>query len=178
PNDPELTATPTALWGELRDTPEAKKAELADWTKKLTEARLAQGDAVKGKTLFTAVCGACHKLYGEGGQLGPDLTGSDRHKLTYLLENILDPSAIVPADYRMSVFKLKDGRTLTGVIPAQTEKSLTIQTPAEKITVEKAQITDQQQLPMSLMPEGLLTALGEENVVHLFRYLMSTGPVK
>jgi len=146
--------------------------------KKLTEARLAQGDAAKGKKLFTAVCGACHKLYGEGGQLGPDLTGGDRHKLTYLLENILDPSAIVPADYRMSVFKLKDGRTVTGVIPQQTEKALTIQTPAEKLTVEKSQIQEQQQLPVSLMPEGLLAALGEENVVHLFRYLMSTGPVK
>lgn len=177
-NDADLTAKLTAVWGELRDTPEAKKAELADWMKKLTEARLAQGDAVKGKTLFTAVCGACHKLYGEGGQLGPDLTGGDRHKLTYLLENILDPSAIVPADYRMSVFKLKDGRTVTGVIPQQTEKALTIQTPAEKLTVEKSQIQEQQQLPVSLMPEGLLAALGEENVVHLFRYLMSTGPVK
>jgi putative membrane-bound dehydrogenase-like protein len=177
-NDADLTTKLTAVWGELRDTPEAKKTELADWMKKLTEARLAQGDAMKGKTLFTAVCGACHKLYGEGGQLGPDLTGNDRHKLTYLLENILDPSAIVPADYRMTVFKLKDGRTLTGVIPAQTERSLTIQTPAEKLTLEKSQITEQQQLPMSLMPEGLLTALGEENVVHLFRYLMSTSPVK
>ena len=58
------------------------------------------------------------------------------------------------------------------------EKSLTIQTPAEKLVVEKSQIAEQQQLPMSLMPEGLLTALGEENVAHLFKYLMSTGPVK
>lgn len=177
-NDADLTKKLTAVWGELRDTPEAKKAELAGWMEKLTEARLASGDAVKGKTLFTSVCGACHKLYGEGGQLGPDLTGGDRHKLTFLLENIIDPSAIVPADYRMTVFKLKDGRTITGVIPQQTEKSLTIQTPAEKLVVEKSQIAEQQQLPMSLMPEGLLTALGEENVTHLFKYLMSTGPVK
>lgn len=177
-NDADLTTKLTAVWGELRDTPEAKKAELADWTKKLTPERLAKGEAAKGKVLFTAVCAACHKLYGEGGMIGPDLTGGDRHKLTYLLENIIDPSAIVPADYRMSVFKLKDGRTLTGVIPAQTERSLTIQTPAEKLTLEKSQITEQQQLAMSLMPEGLLTALGEENVVHLFRYLMGTSPVK
>jgi putative heme-binding domain-containing protein len=117
-------------------------------------------------------------MYGEGGAIGPDLTGGDRHKLTYLLENILDPSAIVPADYRMSVFKLKDGRTITGVIPQQTERALTIQTPAERLTIEKAQIVEQQQLPMSLMPEGLLTALGEENVVHLIAYLQSLGPVR
>jgi putative heme-binding domain-containing protein len=177
-NDADLTTKLTAVWGELRDTPEAKKAELADWTKKLTPERLAKGEAAKGKVVFSSICGACHKLYGEGGMIGPDLTGGDRHKLTYLLENTIDPSAIVPADYRMSVFKLKDGRTLTGVIPAQTERSITIQTPAEKLTIEKSQIAEQQQLPMSLMPEGLLTALGEENVVHLLRYLMSDGPVK
>jgi putative heme-binding domain-containing protein len=177
-NDADLTTKLTAVWGELRDTPEAKKAELADWTKKLTPERLSKGEAAKGKVLFTSVCAACHKLYGEGGMIGPDLTGGDRHKLTYLLENIIDPSAIVPADYRMSVFKLKDGRTLTGVIPAQTERSLTIQTPAEKLTIEKSQITEQQQLSMSLMPEGQITALGEENVVHLMAYLQSLGPVR
>ena len=177
-NDEALTAQLTRVWGELRDTPEAKKAELEKWTALLTPAVLAQGDAAKGKTLFAAACAACHKLYGEGGQIGPDLTGGDRHKLSYLLENILDPSAIVPADYRMSVFKLKDGRTITGVIPQQTEKVLTVQTPAERLTLEKSQIAEQQQLPMSLMPEGLLAALGEEQVKHLMAYLMSTGPVK
>lgn len=174
-NDEALTAQLTAVWGELRDTPAAKQAELAEWTRKLTPERLAQGDAKQGKVVFAAACGACHKLYGEGGQIGPDLTGGDRHKLTYLLENTLDPSAVVPADYRMTVFQLKDGRTLTGVIPEQTERTVTIQTPTERLTVEKAQITGQQQLPMSLMPEGLLGALGEEQVVHLFRYLMSRG---
>lgn len=177
-NNADLTTKLTAVWGELRDTPEAKKAELADWTRKLTPERLAKGEAVKGKAIFTAVCAACHKLYGEGGLIGPDLTGGDRHKLTYLLENIIDPSAIVPADYRMSVFKLKDGRTITGVIPAQTDRVMTVQTPAEKLTIERSQIAEQAQLAMSLMPEGQLTALGEENVVHLLRYLMSEGPVK
>lgn len=177
-NDADLTTKLTAVWGELRDTPEAKKAELADWTQKLTPERLAKGEAVKGKAIFTAVCAACHKLYGEGGLIGPDLTGGDRHKLTYLLENIIDPSAIVPADYRMSVFKLKDGRTITGVIPAQTDRVITVQTPAEKLTIERSQIAEQTQLAMSLMPEGQFTALGEENVVHLLRYLMSEGPVK
>ncbi len=172
-NDDDLTAKLTEVWGELRDTPEAKKAELAEWSAKLTPERLAQGDATQGKAVFAAACAACHKLYGEGGQLGPDLTGSDRHQLAYLLENTIDPNAVVPADYRMTVFQLKDGRTLTGVIPEQSERVLTIQTPAEKLTIEKSQISSQQQLPMSLMPEGLLTALGEDQVVHLFAYLMS-----
>lgn len=173
-----LTKKLTEVWGELRDTPEAKKAEMAKWTAALTPAALAKGDAPKGKMVFMAACAACHKLYGEGGMIGPDLTGGDRHKLTYLLENILDPSAIVPADYRMTVFKLKDGRTITGVIPEQNPKTVTVQTPAERLTLERSEITEQQQLSMSLMPEGLLTALGEEQVIHLMAYLQSLGPVK
>ncbi len=173
-----LTKKLTEVWGELRDTPEAKKAEMAKWTAALTPAALAKGEAPKGKMVFMAACAACHKLYGEGGMIGPDLTGGDRHKLTYLLENILDPSAIVPADYRMTVFKLKDGRTITGVIPEQNPKTVTVQTPAERLTLERGEITEQQQLSMSLMPEGLLTALGEEQVIHLMAYLQSLGPVQ
>jgi putative membrane-bound dehydrogenase-like protein len=177
-NDPDLTQKLTTTWGELRDTPEAKKTELAQWTQRLAPDLIAKSDPKKGKAIFAASCAACHKLYGEGGALGPELTGSDRHKLSYLLENILDPSAIVPADYRMTLLQLKDGRTLTGVIPAQTDRTLTLQTPAERLTIEKTQITSQQQLPISFMPEGLLTALGQDQVPHLIAYLMSTIPVR
>lgn len=176
--DDKLTKKLTEAWGELRDTPEAKKEEMEKWTALLTPAALIKGDASKGKMVFMAACAACHKLYGEGGMIGPDLTGGDRHKLTFLLENILDPSAIVPADYRMTVFKLKDGRTITGVIPEQNPKTITVQTPAERLVLERSEVQEQQQLPMSLMPEGLLTALGEEQVIHLIRYLQSTAPVK
>ena len=83
----------------------------------------------------------------------------------------------MPADYRVTVFKLKDGRTLTGVLPEQNERTLTVQTPAERLVIERSQVAEQQQLPASLMPEGLLTALGEENVRNLFAYLMANGQV-
>ncbi len=167
-----LTQQLTRVWGELRDTPEAKKQELTKWQALLTPAALAKADVAKGKLFFTGTCGACHKLYGEGGVIAPDLTGSDRRNLNYLLENILDPNAVVPADYRVSVIRLKDGRTLTGVLPEQTDKLITVQTPAERVTIPRADIAAIEQLPQSLMPEGLLAALGEENVRNLVAYLM------
>lgn len=176
--DESVTKLLVEAWGEIRDTPEAKKAEFAKWEGLLTKDTLAKADPSKGRMLFTAVCGACHKMYGQGGAIGPELTGSDRHNLKYLLENILDPSAVVPADFRVSVLNLKDGRTITGVIPEQTERTLTVQTPAERITIERTQIVKQEQLPMSLMPEGLLSALGDENVKNLISYLMSNGQVE
>lgn len=176
--DESLNTLLTEAWGEIRDTPEAKKAEFAKWEGLLTKEALAKADPSKGRMIFTAACSACHKLYGQGGAIGPELTGSDRHNLKYLLENILDPSAVVPADFRVSVLNLKDGRTITGVIPEQTERTLTVQTPAERITIERTQIVKQAQLPMSLMPEGLLSALGDENVKNLIAYLMSNGQVE
>ncbi len=167
----------TKVWGELHDTPEAKKQEIAKWRSLLTAAALAQGDASKGRALFTTVCAACHKMYGDGAAIAPELTGSDRHNLDYLLENIVDPSAVVPADYRIAIVKLKDGRTLSGVIPEQNDRTVTVQTPAERVSFLRSDIAEMQQLSQSFMPEGLLTALGEENVKHLIAYLMSSGQV-
>jgi putative heme-binding domain-containing protein len=176
--DEALTKLLTEAWGEIRDTPEAKKAEFAKWEAVLKPDALAKADKSKGRLMFTAVCGACHKMYGQGGAIGPELTGSDRRNLKYLLENILDPSAVVPADFRVSIFHLKDGRTLSGVVPEQTERTLTIQTPAERLTLERTQIAKQEQMTQSLMPEGLLAALGEENVLNLIAYLMGEGQVE
>ncbi len=176
-NDKALNELLTQVWGEIRDTPEAKKAEFAKFEALLSQETLAKADASKGRMVFMAACSACHKLYGQGGAIAPELTGSDRHNLKYLLENILDPNAVVPADFRVSVFQLKDGRTITGVIPEQTERTLTVQTPAERLIIERTQIVKQEQLPVSLMPEGLLAALGDENVKNLIAYLMSNGQV-
>ena len=176
--DEALTKLLTEARGEIRDTPEAKKAEFAKWEGILKSETLAKADKSKGRMIFMAACSACHKMYGQGGAIGPELTGSDRRNLKYLLENILDPNAVVPADYRVSVFQLKDGRTISGVIPEQTERTLTIQTPAERLVIERTQIVKQDQLTQSLMPEGLLTALGEENVINLIAYLMGEGQVE
>ena len=71
---------------------------------------------VRGRGLFGQRCSACHTLWGEGGHAGPDLTGSDRRNLDYLLENIIDPSASVPQNYRVTVVELKDGQILSGFV--------------------------------------------------------------
>jgi putative heme-binding domain-containing protein len=167
----------TKVWGELRDTPEAKKQEIEKWRSSLTTDMLAKADAGKGRMLFATACGACHKMYGAGAAIAPELTGSDRHNLNYLLENIVDPNAVVPADYRMTILKLKDGRTLSGVIPEQSDRVVTIQTPVERVSIPRGDIAEMEQLSQSFMPEGLLAALGEENVKHLIAYLMGNVQV-
>jgi len=165
------------VWGEVRDTPEALKAEIANWKTLLAPEVIAQADPAKGKTTFAALCGACHKLYGEGGAIGPDLTGSDRHNLDYLLGNIVNPNEVVPADYLLTVFTLKDGRVVSGVVPEQNEKTVTVQTPVERLTIPADTITKRESMPVSLMPEGLLKTMDEATVKDLVAYLTTKAPV-
>ena len=176
-NDAALTKQLTALWGDLRDTSADKAKAIADWKTKLTPAVLAKADLSQGRALY-ATCAACHTLYGEGGKTGPDLTGSGRANLDYLLENILDPSAVVPADMRLSILRLNDGRTLSGIIAAQNDRTLTLRTLTEEVTVEKSAITKQELSPLSMMPDALLQPLNETQVRDLIAYLMHPAQVK
>jgi putative membrane-bound dehydrogenase-like protein len=175
--DEALTRQLGEVWGEVRDTPEAIKAEIEHWKKILSPEVIARADPAKGKATYAALCSACHKLYGEGGVIGPDLTGGDRHNPDYLLGNILNPNEVVPADYRLTVFTLKDGRVVSGVVPAQNEKTVTVQTAVERLTIPADTITKRESLPVSLMPEGLLKTLDETAVKDLIAYLMTKGPV-
>lgn len=167
----------TKVWGEIRETPEAKKKEVEKWKALLTSDAISAADPKKGKVAFAQACGACHRLYGEGGQIGPDLTGSDRHNIDYLLESTINPSDVIPADYRMTVFTLADDRVVSGVIAGETEKAITVQSAAGESVLNAAEVKKRETLPVSLMPEGLFQALGEDAVKNLVAYLMTDGPV-
>lgn len=171
--DPALSKQLRDLWGEIRETPAEKLAEIESWKSRLTPEVIANADQKNGRQIFAQSCGACHQLYGEGGRIGPDLTGSDRHSLDYLLDNTVNPNDVVPADYRLTVITLKDGRVISGVVPEQSKKTITIQTTSEKIVVVKSDIAKQEVQSNSLMPEGLLKALSEDAVEDLIAYLMS-----
>lgn len=171
-NDPNLTAQLTRVWGEVRDT-DAARQQLIDGLKpKLTPTSLLGVNLSKGRALFVKNCAACHVLYGEGGKRGPDLTGSQRFNADYLLRNIVDPSQEVSAEFRMSVFELKDGRVLTGIVGAKTDRTVTILTPTETLTIEQAEIEQQKATRQSLMPDGLLTPLTDLQQRELLGYLM------
>jgi putative heme-binding domain-containing protein len=126
----------------------------------------------QGRAVFNTACATCHTLYGEGGKVGPDLTGGNLDNLDYLLENVVDPSAVVAADFRMSVVELKDGRMLNCLIAARTERTLSLKTMTETLTVERSEIEDIKESSLSLMPEGLLEALSAEQARNLVAYLM------
>jgi putative membrane-bound dehydrogenase-like protein len=176
-HDSALNATLAQVWGEVRSSDADKLQLIARYRSLLTPERLHQTDLSRGREVFSHTCAVCHKLYGEGAAIGPDLTGSGRANLGYLLENIADPSAIVPADYRVSEIELKDGRDLTALVVEKTDHSLTLQTPTEKFTIERSEVLSLRQTKISLMPEGLLQGLKDEEVCNLIAYLMAPTQV-
>jgi putative heme-binding domain-containing protein len=139
--------------------------------------RIKSADLPDGRALFDRLCATCHQLYGEGGHVGPDLTGSGRHDLDYLLSNIIDPSAVVPVEFRMSVITLKDGRILNGIVRDANDRTITVQTPTEPVFVERKEITAIEPSAQSMMPEGLLATLKESEIRDLFGYLMGSRQV-
>jgi putative membrane-bound dehydrogenase-like protein len=175
--NPKLTARLAEIWGELRESSADRQRLIAKWKSQLTLEVLAQADKPQGRDVFNKACASCHRLYGHGGQIGPDLTGSGRQNLDYVLINLIDPSAAVGADYRMAVVVLEDGRVLNGIVASKTEKVLTLQTAKERLTLDLSDIEEIQTSSQSLMPDGLLQPLTDDQIRDLVGYLMSPTQV-
>jgi len=116
-------------------------------------------------------------LFDAGKRIGPELTGSQRTNLDYVLDNVLDPSAAVARDYQMTQLVLADGRLLTGIVVEENDQTLTLQAPTERMTFAKADIEERQRSPLSMMPEGLLNSLSADDARDLVAYLASPQQV-
>lgn len=175
--DPALNEELTKQWGALRDSSEEKVKRIAELTAALAPEKLQVGHAGKGRVLFEKTCSNCHVLYGAGGRIGPDLTGSNRQNLNYLLENIVDPSASVGQEFQASAIVLNDGRVVTGVVVAQSDRTLEVQTEKERLVIDRSDVEEVVNQKMSLMPDGLLKQLKAEEIRDLFAYLTSRSQV-
>jgi putative heme-binding domain-containing protein len=170
--DLQLAVQVTEAWGIVRESSDEKRQRIAELKTWLNDGRVASGEELsKGRALFERHCSNCHRLYGQGDSIGPDLTGSGRHDLDFLLHNLVDPSAVVDANYRMKIVTTHDGRVIQGLIRLQTDRTITVQTQTESVTLERTAIEQLEQTSLSPMPDGLLDQLSAEQVRALIAYL-------
>jgi putative heme-binding domain-containing protein len=169
--DKQVTDRLRQVWGEVRQSAPQKLEQLARFKASLTEGALKNADLSNGRLIFSKSCQQCHKLYGEGNTIGPDLTGANRSNLDYLLSNLIDPSAEVARDYRMSIVETQNGRKLTGIIVERSPARLVIQTATEKITLAAEDVDTVKDSDISLMPDGQLDVLTKAQVRDLIGYL-------
>ncbi len=175
--DAKLTERLKTVWGEVRETAADKLKAIAKYKAQLTPATLKAANLSNGRAVFAKACAQCHKLFGEGGTIGPDLTGSNRTDLDYLLANLIDPSAEVGRDFRMSVVRTTDSRVMTGIVVERTAARLVVQTATDKLVVAAEDVESVKDSSLSIMPEGQLDVLTREQVRDLFAYLGGKGPV-
>jgi putative heme-binding domain-containing protein len=133
------------------------------------------GDADRGKTLFntTGTCAKCHKVSGEGKDVGPDLSeiGSKLSKEAMYV-SILDPNAGVSFNYETYVARTLDGTTVSGILVSQTDDAVELKT-AEAVVhkLKRDDIEALKKLPTSLMPAEIQKQLKADDLVDIVEYL-------
>jgi putative heme-binding domain-containing protein len=136
------------------------------------------GSPYKGKKLFNGTCAKCHRLFGQGGEIGPDLTSYKRDDIGNMLLNIVNPSAEIREGFETFMLTTKDGRVLTGFLVDKDNQVVVLRgADGQNVSVKQDQIDELAQQRKSLMPEGLLANLSDQQVRDLFAYLRSTQPL-
>ncbi|MFO0926189.1 MAG: PVC-type heme-binding CxxCH protein [Gemmataceae bacterium] len=171
--DAELDRQIAAVWGIVRTTPADRVQAIRALRSRLLRSLATPADLSLGRAVFNKTCAQCHTLFGAGGKVGPDITGANRGSLDYLLENVLDPSAVIPKEYAMTVLTLTSGRVVSGIVREETAKALTVLTQNETLTIPVADVEERQPSSQSLMPEDLLKPLSAEEIRALIAYLQS-----
>ncbi|MDA1274317.1 MAG: DUF1080 domain-containing protein [Verrucomicrobia bacterium] len=163
------------VWGVARESSADKQREIAKYRQVFRAGGSTPGDAARGRGVFARACAQCHTLFGTGGKVGPDLTGSNRGDLDYILENMVDPNAVIPNEYRSSTLETKDARVITGIVGQQDAQSVTITTANEALTIPRDEIESINSSEISMMPEGLLANLADQEIRDLIYYLTRPG---
>ncbi|MGL4398373.1 MAG: c-type cytochrome [Luteolibacter sp.] len=147
----------------------------------LAEAGLKKRNFENGKAMFSSVlCSNCHLFGGQGGNTGPDLTGSgNRYTIRDLTENITEPSKVISDQYPSELITLKNGQTLVGRVVVEENNTLFVMTsafvPNALTTLADADIADRKPHDISMMPPGLLNALNPDELLDLYAYILSGG---
>jgi putative heme-binding domain-containing protein len=178
------SASGDAVWGKLgkgakvvrtTDAPPLLNAEqfaaVEQKTVRFTALSAKAGDAAKGKTLV-ALCQACHMINGQGGLIGPNLSGAGAMGMEAVIRNIIEPNAAIEAAYRIFQVKLKAGEVIEAFYVSEDATAYVIrQAGGADRRIPKAEVASAKYLRRSLMPEGLLDGFTDEQVTDLFAYL-------
>ena len=174
-NDEEINALVRKHWGNVR--PGTTEEKLAVMRRYRNDLNAGKGDPQRGHLLFIEHCASCHRLFGEGGTLGTDLTDANRSDRAALLAALVDPSATVRTEYLTYIVRTKRGRTVHGVLEHEDTAGVTLVDSAhQKTRIARNDVRSMEVAPDSLMPENLLNKLEPQELRDLFRYLQQNVP--
>ena len=174
-----LGAEADAVLGPQKSLAVDREKLIAKYKALITPTALADADASQGRAVFKKTCASCHTLYGEGAKVGPDLTGSNRANLDYILLNSVDPSFDVPDAYKTVSILTVDGRLVNGVLAEEDGSRIVLRTVEQpRHVIAKEDIEDRVVSPKSMMPDGQLKAMKPQEIINLIKYLRTTEQVE
>jgi putative heme-binding domain-containing protein len=163
-------------WGEVKGATTAQMtAEINRLARVVNENK---ADPYAGKMLYTAKCATCHALHGQGGNVGPDLTSYKRDDVPQMLLNVINPSAEIREGFESSVIVAKSGRMVTGIVAEKDARVVVVRTAeGQQIVLPRDEVESIDVSGISMMPEGLLEGMTDQQVCDLFAYLRSGQPL-
>jgi putative heme-binding domain-containing protein len=170
---PEVDKRVEAAWGKFGRTSAEKEAQIGKLEAIFNEAPLWAYDGRAGQQHFMKLCSSCHQIQGEGKRLGPELTGAGRNGIRYYLENIIDPNAVIGADFQMTTVSTKSGDVTSGIVAGETTGTVTLRTATGDVTISKGEVTERVKSDASLMPEALIDSLNDREQLELLKFLTS-----
>ena len=167
----EVTAQLDRVWGKTTESSADAKATVARLRQTFRDAPTWAYELKAGRAVYDRLCATCHVMDGTGGKLGPDLSGTWRNGLDYFLENIVDPNAVVGADFQLHLVTKRDGSVVSGLFDKETDTAVVLRTITENVSVAKSEIRSREVTPQSMMPPALLESLPEREAVELLNFL-------
>lgn len=173
--DAELVKMVTATWGTIRTERNPQREQVI--AEMRTFIRTNPGNAQAGVEIYKKVCGQCHKIYGEGQEVGPDITLNGRNSFEQLLSNVFDPSLVIGASYQARTVNTTDGRVLTGLVVEDSPQRVVLKLQGGKLeTVARGDVDQMEVSKLSMMPENLEKQLKPEELADLFAFLTLDKP--
>ncbi len=168
----DLGAMVRKHWGATRGA--TREEKLAEVRRLNNDLRAGPGDPTRGHRLFHDRCASCHRFFGEGEPVGPDLSFANRHDRDFLLVSLVDPTGVVRKEYQSYQVVTKDGRVLAGLIVEQTPGAITLRdNKGERTKIARADVDELKESDISLMPESLYKEFSPEQLRDLFSFLQS-----
>jgi putative membrane-bound dehydrogenase-like protein len=173
--DAELTKQVRQKWGTVREGRNPEREQVVNEMRGFL--RRTKGDPRAGVAVFKNICGQCHRIHGEGQDVGPDITSNGRASFEQLLSNVFDPSLVIGAAYQATTVTTKSGRSLTGLLVEDTPKRIVLKMQGGKTeTVPRDDIEEMGISAVSLMPEGVEKQLKPQEIADLFAFLVLDRP--
>ena len=173
--DREVADRIKATWGVVREARNPARDQVIERMRSTLQD--AKGDPAAGAVVFKNVCAQCHKIYGEGQEVGPEITLNGRASYEQLLSNVFDPSLVIGTAYQATTVATADGRVLSGLLVEDSPQRVVLKLQGGKLeSVARPAVEESKLGALSLMPEGLEGQISPRELADLFAYITLDRP--